>query len=66
MFSFTGDKKVITLNELEYEESSTDGRVFYQIASEPQFGQLMYQEEQPMILADGFAQSDISAGFIRY
>lgn len=60
-----GEKKVITLDELEYEESSVDGLVLYQIASEPQFGRLMYKD-QLMILGDGFTQPDLTARHIRY
>lgn len=59
---FIGDKKVVTAKELEYED--TDSLVFYQIAVEPQFGDISYKT-QIMQLGDGFSQADIAAMLIR-
>ncbi|XP_067933161.1 extracellular matrix organizing protein FRAS1-like [Watersipora subatra] len=59
-----GEKKVITLNELEYLEASRD-LVLYQLASEPEFGRLMYKDEV-MVLGDVFDQRDISSRDISY
>ena len=64
LFFVVGEKKVVTLDELEYIDSSSDGFILYQLASVPQFGQLMY-DDQVLSLGDGFAHSDISSRHIR-
>ena len=64
IFFVVGEKKVVTLDELEYIDSSSDDFILYQLASVPQFGQLMY-DDQVLSLGDGFAHSDISSRHIR-
>lgn len=56
---------MITASELEFEDTSADGLVLYQIASEPQFGQLFYRGSEELRLGDGFTQPDILSRQIR-
>jgi len=52
------------MDELDFEDLSSDGLVLYQLAALPEFGVLMYQEER-LSIADGFTQPDVDAGYIR-
>ena len=65
LFVLLGSRRIITLDELEYIDRSSEYIVQYQLARDPQFGDLMFEEEV-MSVGDGFMHNDLSSRRIRY
>jgi hypothetical protein len=61
----TGEKKMISIREMSFDEYSSDGLVLYQLAGAPEFGELQYKD-MLLLVGDGFTQPDILAEHIRY